>query len=678
MPFASLVTSVSADLTQLEKDLKEGLRKWEAYGRRVVEINREANNAAARRRGPGAGTGPLGDPILEAQRAGRVIELLLRQRQKEEKDAADEQIRQAQRAAKSADSLLRQRQREEKAAADQKIRDAQQAGRVMDSLLRQRQREEKAAEDAHLRAIEERTRAHYRFMSDQRRAYEAGQRRAEGYRTSETISDLRGKISGLGVRPVNVSSSNPQAVMKLAAQFTEANSAAARFSRTLQKIGENDLRRMNEGARNFVNLFTVAAGAALATTLTMMVKRGFELNTEWERYRLALSASLALTQDVVNAQGQVIRGPRSIATIGRESTKLFKEIRKEANETILDTNELVQVFSENVGNAARAGIGAREFLPIASNIGQLAKALGLPGGAGQASQEVRSLLEGSNLRNSTVAKLLGLTPQIIAQAKEAGTLAKVIMEPFRDAQPIIDQFATSAQALFSTLVSKGQDFLRMGFEKVFERARVALEKLRDRLTDAQIEEYAKRFADALDVGITRIETFVRGQDFQNFMGLWRFLAANAKTLVTIAGTFAALRGINMVGTGLAALGGGALAGTAAGGGLAAFGAGLAPTLGAGAVGYGIGAGAQAGLESLTGLTGANQQVAASQAALADQLRRRRLESRTSFGASHAGSIGSLLRRARTHAAGRTVTSENARGGAHNSVLYRNLGSSNAL
>ena len=551
LPFGSLVTTLSADLTQLDRDLAAATKKWEDYSRRVAQLVHDSNIRVARGRGPGAGTGALGDPVAEAQRAARVQHALTTQRLREELETA-------QKLAATNHALANQRIEEEKRVARAKLEADQRAAASAHALANQRIREEERVQ-ARLDAIaRQQAQNRFRFLGDQARAAEAARRREEGFRTTETIGDLRGKISGLGERPISVSAADPQAVSKLAAQFAEANSSAARFGRTIDGIVRRDIHNLNQNIDYFVKRLQFIGTAAVLGGLTALVKRGFELNLEWERYRLALSASLALTHDVVTEQGKLVTGARAISFIGRESEKLFKILRKEANETILETNELIQVFTENVGNAARAGLTVDQFKPIASNVAQLAKAIGLPGGAAQASQEIRAILEGQNLRNATIAKTIGLTTESINKAKEEGRLFEFLMSKFKDAQPIIDDFAKSATALWSSLVSKGQDFIRLSFEKVFERARISMKELNSEVTDSKIEEIAGRFADAMVRGLDAMRDFAKSDAWGKFTTLFNLiiksplaLAGLSRALIPILG-LAGVPGLNVATVGATA------------------------------------------------------------------------------------------------------------------------------
>lgn len=653
MPFGSLTTELKVDLAPLDKALDTAIRKLETFNR---DANKLAQVSLRQARGGGiGGRGGAADPFSAAGPGGVFgagsLKKLNDDILKIGKQAGRDRNREEERLGRESNAIR----------LTQKNFRLKQIKEEFDAKKKAAKQEEEVAKRADAEIMRS-AKARFKFIGDQARAQEQASRRAESSRAGVVLSDIRNKFRDIGVRPMSVSAGDPQAISKLAKQFDEANSASSRLSRTLVKIGREDIKNLVEGARHFVRALTFAGGIAAVGVLGAMVKKGFELNTEWERYSLALSASLALTQDVVNTQGQLVKGPKSIAFIGQQSKQLFKDIRDEANKTILDTNELVQIFAENVGNAARAGIDVKEFLPIASNIGQLTKALGLPGGSAQASQEVRSLLEGTNLRNSTVAKLLGLTTELIEKAKEEGRLAELINERFKDALPIIKQFEHSAQALFSTLISKGQDFLRQAFGRVFESARKALEKLKNSLTDEKVTEFADKFADSIDLALNRIEKFVKGKDFQTFASVWKFIADNAKTLLSVAAGFAALRGAGILGAGIAGLGGGGLAGTALGGGLAAIGGAVAPITAAGLAGLGIGTGINSLIGRFNGTTEAEQQASASQAALDDQLRRRRLNSKTSLGAltpeqvdrlsaarSRTRSAESALREARTRA-----------------------------
>jgi len=255
-------------------------------------------------------------------------------------------------------------------------------------------------------------------------------------------------------------------------------------------------------ARNFAKIVGGITLGGIVFGVGTLVKEAFEINKQFERYRVSLESILAITNNVVDANGKIVTGTRAFDFLGRKSAQLFQSVRKEAAQTILEFPELIQVFSENLGNAVQAGLsidknkkGEIPALQIVSRIAQLAKTQGLIGGERQLSQEVRALLTGQGLQAATVAKILGLTQKQIEQAIEQGKLQDLLNEKLKDAEPLVRKFADSFEGVVSTLKSQGQEILRKGFERTFERITVFLRQIRDQLTDEKIDEFADKIAD---------------------------------------------------------------------------------------------------------------------------------------------------------------------------------------
>jgi hypothetical protein len=355
------------------------------------------------------------------------------------------------------------------------------------------------------------------------------------------------------------------------------------FGATAKTIS-GQLNKALETSFRIANELKLLVGFGVLGGVAGLVAEGFKLNKEFEQFRITMGATVALTHDVVDATGRIVEGPQKLNFILGQTPKFFQEIRKLAAETLLEQNELVQTISENIGLAAQAGFKIntaqqrQQTFGVLANIAQLAKAIGLPGGQRQLTQEVRALLQGERLQGATIAKILGFTSgteiaRLQGQPSRAGNANRFIDEltaRLKAAQPFLDQFKNSFSGLATTLISQGKEFLRLSFLPVFQRLVEVMKRLRDQFGDDAIQRGAQRIGEAMANivdGIIRLGTSTGGQ---LFFKLFELLAANADKLLALFLSMKVLGGISAL-TGLQGAGGAAITGAGVGAGARAGG-----------------------------------------------------------------------------------------------------------
>lgn len=601
----SATAQQKSDLKRQEEEFKASLKRQQSELEAALRARSEARKSAQARDEAILKAGldkerellrQRGQSALQEQRnqdrlASEARAASRRASERDEREARAAELRAVREAAAEAKRLAREERaiREtQRLFREKTAKDEQFARRKIEEDARRRERE---ADQRRRRTEREIERTQARQERETRDARRVAERVATQSRRDEA-SSLRGQITrlvgpGVGAGPPFgplPTGSGPEAIVQLRRHLELANSAGARLSRTLRRIGDEDLRKMEQGARFFRNAIAAAVGAAAIGGFAALVKRGIELNREWERFRFGLGTALSLTSKVVDAQGKTVTGARAFRVFAQDAEGFFKQIRGEANKTILTTEELVQVVTENFANAVRAGIPEQQIVGVASRIAQVGKSLGLPGGAQQLSQETRAILEGENLRNATVAKTLGLTTERIKQAKEEGKLLELINSELTKADVIIKNFEQSSEAAFTTLLSKGQDFLRLTLEDVFKRLTGRVLDFNKELSSENIERFARRagrtftnlfrpierfiesgqaakLGEAFAQGFRALDRLVSSGAFDKALGFFNFLVANADKIVLVLGALGALRGLNAIGQGLANLRrpGGALA-----------------------------------------------------------------------------------------------------------------------
>lgn len=648
---ASAAAQQKSDLKLKEEELKASLKRQQAELAAALKENGALQSDARKR-------------DLQAEQANQKARLeavkaaFTEERELRRQDAADarriaqqnarEGTREARLAAQAAREVVREDVRGRKGSEQfQAARDKETRAeiRAFQQIRAAELALEKEADQAGERAFKEAQQAKRRELAETRRQAQKALREqaAEERETARAATEarraeaglLRGNIrqvvgTGAGAgppfRPIPTGS-RPEDIRALRQHLAEAEGVGARLSRTLRRIGEEDLRTASQSAHFFANALKLAAGSAILGGFAAIVREGINLNREWERFRFGLGTALALTSKVVDAQGNLVNGARAFRVFAADGEKLFKGIRTEANKTILTTEELTEVVTTNFANALRAGIPEKEIINLTSRIAQVAKSVGLQGGTPQLVQEVRAILQGDTLRGATVAQILGLTPKGIKDAKESGTLLKLLNDRLAGAKPLVDAFGKSSEAAFTTLQAKAQDFLRFSLEDVFKRLTGRVLNFNEALSDDKIKQFASTTGKVLSDLFRPIESFLdsgRGEKlaetfakafeavgafanssaFDSILKLFNYMVDNHVAILEVLGGFQLFKGANAVNTTISNLGrpGGLLAGTSLGSRVAG---GVPGLLGreAAELGGGAAAGA-AGARSITGLRAA--------------------------------------------------------------------------
>ncbi len=587
MPLGSLVTVIDADLRLLEQKLKEAKRLHQEYARDVSKISTVQIGAVGARGGGGGGSGGgiIASPDVQARlndlRQKRVLTDELKRQ-----DAQDARDRIADRRRRDQDQrqAAQERQRQD---ADE-IRAANANSRTKLNLQRGLDRMD--ADAARERRNEERKNA------AEKRRQDADEIRAAIANTRTKLNLQRGldRMDADAARERNRASRQRTTLVERAdSQLVGARTVenarrlrqeASPLQGIFGNISQVIQQRLNKGlesAFRIANELKLVVGFGVLGGLIGIAAEGIKLNKEFDQFRITMGATIALTHDVVDSMGRMVGYPAKLNFILGQTPKYFQEIRKIAAETLLEQNELVQTISENIGLASQAGFKIntprqrQQTFGVLANIAQLAKAIGLPGGQRQLTQEVRALLQGERLQGATIAKILGFNSgteitKLQQQPSTQGNANKFIDEltkRLKDAQPFLDQFKNSFSGLATTLISQGKEFLRLSFTPVFQRIVDVMRRLRDQFGDDAIQRGAQRIGESLANIVDAIVRIGESQGAQLLFKLFELMAANADKLIAV---WTAMKVVGTVG----ALGG------AQGGGAAIAGAGLRGIAGA--------------------------------------------------------------------------------------------------
>jgi len=648
------------------KDLGDARKIAQAEAREIEKILRLRPGSVGTTGGAGtagrvttlgsAGAGGRRSGEFQVSQEERLFRAAVQQRRREEVRAhqADlAQIRQFNR------DKIRAEAEAQKERARQ-LRAGVQEERLQRQARTERQRDELREESLHRRAAVDRRREEQRREQREATRLEAARRQGEARRAQQARADARDAASAEGFLTTGArqgvrnfqfeqrQQAQERRAADVAARRAAADQARAESARSRQFRGEQLLsvasgrsvridrplgafggfggRGLPSGAdidtltnkirggltnalqraSNAAQQLNLLVGVSIFGGLGALVAEGFRLNSQLQKVNLTMAATLATTNEVVDAQGQLVDGPTKVNFLLRGTAGIYEQVRKIASETILEQQELIETVAENLALGQQAGfrlqtLGKEETGPLVetiANISQLAKAVGLPGGQRQLSQEVRALFTGERLQGATIARLLGFTSVAEIQklqsqpGEKQGTTAFVdeINKRFARAKPILDKFKDSAEGVFTTLISQGRLFLQIFSESAFNSITGVGRELRDFLTDTRVRDTAKELGESFGKLVRSIIEV--GKHLGPLLQFFNFLVRNAGTLT---GLFVTFKGLQAGFGGIGAIQGLLAAGQATGVGPAASFLGAAGVgRAAGVIGGGAGAAAAAG------------------------------------------------------------------------------------
>lgn len=352
-------------------------------------------------------------------------------------------------------------------------------------------------------------------------------------------------------------------------ELKKSGTAAAALNQHLAKMKESlgDIAKRAGDFAKFMGVGFVVGGVG------SFVGEAIKLNRELQLQRLTLAANLALTTKIVDANGTYVGKQRELNLNLAAAGKLIQQIRKEAQSTTLTEQELRPVVGRTLGLAMRQGASQEGATHLISQLANIARIAGVQGEQ-QLGANIRGVLTGRMVGRLPLGQLLGLDEKQVKNAREAGTLIELLTKKMAAADGIVRQASASFDHLWSTLISKAKDFIQLSTERVFERLTGHILDLNKAFSDEKIAQYADIFSKKLVAGYEALDRFVNGNGFKSFVHFFEYVVEHAGQLLTIFGSLKALQALSGGGGGLTgALGGligkipgvGLLAGVAAGG-----------------------------------------------------------------------------------------------------------------
>jgi len=193
---------------------------------------------------------------------------------------------------------------------------------------------------------------------------------------------------------------------------------------------DNKLQATNRTGASFGRLLgSFTLGNVLSNQLDQLLGKfreltslGIKYNAQMETSKLGIASIITSQAKILDATGRELSGREALNATLKISQELMNELQLAGLQTSATTSQLVEGFQNAVGPALAMGLSLRETEQITLAVVQAAGALGIP--MNQINEEVRSIVSGTITFNSRVAKVLGLTNQMVKDWAASGTLAE--------------------------------------------------------------------------------------------------------------------------------------------------------------------------------------------------------------------------------------------------------------
>jgi hypothetical protein len=256
------------------------------------------------------------------------------------------------------------------------------------------------------------------------------------------------------------------------------------------------------------------------------VRSAIQASMQMEQMRFGLATVLGAWNEVRDAQGRVLTGAERYNALLSLSGELMRSIRAEANRTILETGELVELVQSGLGYAYAKGLSADQAVRVISAIGQAGKLMGLSGP--MLVQEVRALLGGGRLESSQVALSFGITREMLERSGQ--DLAEALLRALSSVTDAASMAADRLDVQWSTLTSQVQEALAQvgdgltgGLAQFLQQLNQVLGQLLESGVFERLGIFLRLLWQALVEGVGSLVEGVRG--------VWRWVSGVVSSLV---------------------------------------------------------------------------------------------------------------------------------------------------
>lgn len=300
----------------------------------------------------------------------------------------------------------------------------------------------------------------------------------------------------------------------------------------------------------------VSAGVGGAALLAI-AQRGLEIQRQLEGVRLGIAAVITSLADV-KVDGLPVEGAEKFRAAMALSGEQLKKLQVDAINTTATFGQIAPAFQAAIAPGLAAGLTLDQIRATTVRIVQAASAIGLP--LEQVNQEVRAILEGTINEDARLAKVLGISNEMVKSWKAQGKLAEELnkrLDGFAVAgveaaqtmdglasnmQEALDVFSTEAtsrafgalKSEFARLLPQLFDFKGAGIQAQFK----SLASLADDVLVRVVRIGGEIAQDVLS-GLRSASAFVERNRAQ-ITGLLNQLGLLLRTLLQIVGVFARL------------------------------------------------------------------------------------------------------------------------------------------
>jgi hypothetical protein len=500
MAFAELVSLARVDLREYEKGLNEMVRRWKETNEQIARQSVQIRSLAS------GGTGRSGS-------SGRTVadEAIAESKRVKQAQIADAQtVINFQNA--ETKNFLENEKKKEKARLDreklQRQADEADAKTVLffqnektKNFLENEKKKEKALKET------------------QKEQVEAAAHLFRGATTPGGVGGSRGAfIEPAALRGLDEAQ---QKWLKAQQEIAKSDSLVKQFGYKLHEIGGNVLESMVTGFKQIAATVGITAGAGIVGGVALLTQKGFELNRLWDVNKLAIADVLSLTTKLTDTQGRSVSATKEISYNLATSEHLMNQLREASFKTLIPAEQLESIFRRVTGAATTGGVALGGQVALVSKIANLAAALGATNET-QIAQEELGLFTGVRVRQTRIGRALGISNEDIQKAQQAGKLQEYLNARLREGDKYAEKFGQTYQAAITNLISKSNEFIRLGTHNSVQSITDAIVKLNNYLTEDRIKKWAKSFSEGIDYIRGALSDFGKSDAF----GYLKFLASS--------------------------------------------------------------------------------------------------------------------------------------------------------
>jgi hypothetical protein len=288
----------------------------------------------------------------------------------------------------------------------------------------------------------------------------------------------------------------------------------------------------------------VAVIATLATAipialnlLSSLFQKGVDYNSQLEQTRLGIAAIIASLAEMESADGQKLSGADALAAGFELAGDQLAKLKVDAINTTATFEQIAPAFQAGLGPGLAAGLSLDQIRQTTVQIVQAAGSLGIP--MHQVNQEVRAILEGTINEDARLAKVLGISNEMVKKWKEQGTLAEELNKRLDKFTLAGERAANTLDGLKSNLQEALNVFSGDATDQAFEVLKGRIQKLLPQLFDfknARLDQSFQPLSDLLD-GIFSRAINIAGDVIEKIIsGVKRvslFLGENKSTISAI-------------------------------------------------------------------------------------------------------------------------------------------------